>query len=176
MKRTIILAIVISLLLVILPVSLALAQSDSDAVTVTATPGAISISTSGSVDFGSVALSTTPDTSLSPMTIANASSLVVDISIGCNGWTGGATPWTYGAAGVNTALLNASASDGGTLGSTGETDFDIEVPNGSSILLIDDLPTVTTSVTWNLQLEAPTSFSGVDEQTTTVTLTTVVGG
>jgi hypothetical protein len=175
MKRTIIVAIVISLLLVILPVSLALAQSDSDVVTVTATPGTVSISTSGTYDFGSVGLSSTPDTSGSPLTITNSSSLVVDISIGCNGWSGGATPWTYGAAGADTALLNASASDGGSGGSTGVTDFDKEVPSTGSILLINDLA-VGTSPTWNLQLEAPTSFSIFDEQTTTVTLTTVVGG
>ena len=176
MKRRIIVAIVISSFLVILPVSLALAQSDTDTVTVTAIPGQVSVSTSGTYDFGPVAESSTPDTSSSPLTITNGSTLVIDISIGCDGWSSTGTAWTYGAAGADTALLNASASDSDTGGSTGITDFDIEVPSTGSILLIDDL-TVGTDPTWNLQLEAPTSFvSAFDEQTTNVTLTTVVGG
>ncbi len=175
MKSKLLIALVISLLLVILPVSLALAQTDSDEVVVTATPGTVSISTSGVYDFGSVGLSALPDTTGSPLAITNTSSLVTDISIGCTVWSSSATPWTYGAAGADTALLNASASDGGATGSTGITDFDKEVPSTGSILLIDDLA-VGTSPTWNLQLEAPISFSFFEEQTTTVTLTTVVGG
>lgn len=170
MKRTIIVAIVVSLLLAILPVGLALADTTAE-VTVTATPGSfVGISNStGSLDFGEITASSTPDTSATPFTITNSSSVVIDITVGCDGWSG-TEQWTYAAAGADTALLNASASDSDTGGSSGIGAFDKEVPSTGSILLIENLATGT-NPTWNLQLEAPTSFSHGYTQTTTVTLT-----
>ena len=53
---------------------------------------------------------------------------------------------------------------------TGAGAYDKVIPSSGSVLLADDL-TATTNVAWEMLLEAPTSFSYGNEQTTHVTVT-----
>lgn len=169
MKRTIIVVIVMSLLLAILPVGLAFAATTAD-VTVRATPSFIGITNApGTNDFGSITAGATPGTASGYFTITNGSSVATDISIKCNGWSG-TTAWTYGAAGADTGQLAASSANGGAGGSTGAGNFDITVLNGSDTLLCDAVA-IATNPTWELQLQAPSSFTHGAEQTTTVSVT-----
>lgn len=170
MKRTTIVAIVMSLLLAIFPVGLALAAT-SDDVIVTATPSFIGISNSpGTYDFGTVSANTTVNTTAPYFTITNDSSINIDIGIGCDNWSSAGSTWTYDSPAANTAQLNASSAHGGSGGSTGEGNFDKLVSSANSTLLCDNV-TVGTDPTWELQLETPTSITFGDEQTTTVTVT-----
>ncbi len=169
MKRTIIVAIVTTLLLVMFPLGLALAAT-SDDVIVTATPSFIGITNApGTNDFGTIVAGSTANTTDGFFTITNDSSVAIDIAIKSNGWSG-VTAWTYGAAGVDTGQLAASSANGGAGGSTGVGNFDKTVLNGSDTLLCDAVA-VSTNPTWELQLQAPSSFTHGDEQTTTVTVT-----
>jgi hypothetical protein len=169
MKRMIIVAVVMSLLLAMFPVGLALAATTAD-VTVTATPSFIGITNSpGTYDFGQISAGATENTTNGYFTITNGSSVAMDISIKCNGWSG-TTSWTYGSSAENTGQLAASSANGGAGGSSGAGDFDKTVLNGSDTLLCDAVGT-STNPTWELQLQAPSSFTHGDEQTTTVTVT-----
>ncbi len=132
----------------------------SDDVTVTATPSYISIDNNPAIfDFAMVDESGTPNTTTGWFTITNDSTVNITISIGCNGWSG-TTPWTYGIAGADTGQLKASDNDGL---------YDVTVPSGSTAAL-HTTGTPGTNVLWELQLDAPTSFSHGYEQTTTVTV------
>ena len=162
MKKTLI-AILLAVALIVIPVSVALA-ADTDTVTVTATPGWVSIVNGpDTYDFGVVTAGTTPSTGGSGFTITNSSTVAMDVNIGCDSWASGGTPWDYGAAGADQGQLNASDGD--------ET-YDVTVPDSGSTLLLDAVATGT-DPTWGLQLEAPSSFTHVDVQTTTITLTAV---
>jgi hypothetical protein len=170
--RKLITSLVIGVLLMY-PATSAIAATSQD-VTVTATPSFISISnTPGSYDFGLISESGTPNTGTGHFTVTNTSTVDTDISIGCDGWSGGASPWTYGASAADTARLLASATQGGTGGSGGAGSYDVTAPSGSTALLCDGL-TASTGFAWELQLEAPSSFGHGDQQTTTVTITAVV--
>lgn len=130
--------------------------------------------TPNSFDFGTVEASSTPDTTTGWFTITNSSSVTIDITIKCNGWThtAGSNDWIYGASAENTARLKASNDQGGAGGSTGAGNYDIVVPSGETgTLFCDDVATSTTTINWELQLEAPSSFTHSDPQITTVTLT-----
>jgi hypothetical protein len=175
MKRTIIVAVLMSLLLAMFPVGMALAATSAE-VTVTATPGSfIGISCDQtSYDFGDISANSTPDTTTGWATITNSSSVVIDITIGSDGWSG-TTAWTYGASGADTAQLNASATFGGSAGSSGAGAYDVTIPSGSTALLCDDLA-VGNNPAWEMQLDAPSSFTHGYTQTTHVTLTAAAGG
>jgi len=175
MKKTI-LAIMLALALVAIPISSALADTSVD-VTVTATPGWVSIAIEApdptDYDFGVVLANSTDNTGNGYFTITNYSTVDMDLDIECDGWTPTVGPgtWTYGAAGADQAQLNASSANGGVGGSTGAGDYDITVPETpGSALLCDEVGTAT-DPTFELELEAPSSFTHVDEQETTVTLT-----
>jgi hypothetical protein len=162
MKKTI-LAIMLALALIVIPVSSALA-AETDTVTVTATPGWVSISNApDTYDFGVVTAGTTPNTGSDYFTITNSSTVAMDVNIGCDGWSSSGTAWTYGAAGADTGQLNAS---------DGDDAYDVTVPSSGSAQLMNAVAT-STDPTWELELEAPSSFTHVDVQTTTVTLTAV---
>jgi hypothetical protein len=159
MRKTLI-AILIALALVVIPVGSALAATTAD-VTVTATPTFISITNSpDSYDFGVVTESSTPNTGETHFTITNGSTVPIDITIGCNGWSGAAHSWNYGASGADTGQLNASDGSGG---------YDITVPSGSTTALHSNVAKGN-NPQWGLELEAPSSFGFGDEQTTTVTI------
>ena len=172
MKRTIIVAIAISLLLAIFPVGLALAATTAD-VTVTATPSFLSITNlPASWPIGSVSANSTPNTGIDYFEITNSSGVAMDISIKCNGWSG-VSSWSYGAPATNTANLTASSGNSTGGGSSGAGTYDIDVLDGSDSLLIDAVA-AGVNPNWELQLNAPTDFTFGDEQTTTVTITATV--
>jgi len=170
MKRTIIVAIAMSLLLAMFPVVPALAATTAD-VTVTATPGSfVGISCDQTVyDFGDISANSTPNTGTGWATITNSSSVSINITIGCDGWSG-TTAWTYGANATDTAQLKASATFGGTGGSSGAGQYDVTIPSGSTIALCNGVA-VGNNPAWEMELEAPSSFTHGYEQTTHVTLT-----
>jgi hypothetical protein len=159
MRKTLI-AILMALALVLIPVGTAFADTTQDVV-VTATPTFVSITNDhATFDFGVVAASSTPNTTEDYFTVTNDSTVNIDVDIVCDGWSGGATPWIYGASGPDTALLNASDGDGA---------YDVEVDDATPTLL-HTTAGAGDDFTWELQLEAPSSFSDGDEQTTTVTI------
>ena len=171
MKKTLI-ALLLAVALIVVPVSNALA-ANTDTVTVTATPGWISIvNAPNTYDFGVVLAGATPNTGVNYFTITNSSTVDMDVNIQCDGWASGGTTWTYGAAGVDQGQLNASSGEGGVAGSGGSGLYDVTIPNGVDALLCDAVGTAT-SPQWEMELEAPSSYTGVDVQSTTVTLTGV---
>ena len=128
----------------------------------------------GSFDFGAVMASSTPNTTTGWFAITNSSNVTIDINIKCNGWsfTAGSNDWIYGASAEDTARLKASNDQGGVGGSSGAGNYDIIVPSGETgTLFCNDVATSTTTINWELQLEAPSSFTHFDPQITTVTLT-----
>jgi len=156
----------------LLSLSVPVFAATSQDVTVTATPSFISISNApASFDYVTVAAGVDEQTSNGYFTVTNPSTVALDISIECNGWSG-TSSWTYGAPGEDQAQLKASSGDGGVGGSTGAGAFDINLLNGSGTLLCDAVGT-STNPTWELQLDAPSSFTHGAEQTTTVTITAV---
>ena len=145
-------------------------------VTISATPSAVGISnnsaTGNAFDFETVAADTDEHTGNGYFTITNTSVVNIDITIQCTTpWahTAGSNDWTYGAAAEDTAQLEASSGDSVTGGSTGAGDFDIVILTASATLLMGNVPT-TTNPTWELQLDAPTSFTHTDPQECTITL------
>jgi hypothetical protein len=155
-------AILIALLLVVIPVGTALAATTAD-VTVTATPSFVSISNSpSSYDFGAVTEDTDEDTGTSYFSVTNDSSVNITVTIQCTStWdSGGGSDWTYGAPGADQAQLKASDGDGA---------YDVTVPTGSAATL-HTTSTAGEDFTWELQLDAPTSFSFGDAQQSTVTI------
>ncbi|MBA7635474.1 hypothetical protein ES703_43078 [subsurface metagenome] len=159
MKRLVI-AVILAVALAIVPVSGVLADTSQD-VTVTATPSYVSISNSPiDFDFGTVAAGVDEDTGTGHFTITNGSTVTIDITIVCNGWSGGTTPWTYGPAAADTGELKASDGDG---------TYDVTVDDTTPAALASSV-SAGAPVSWELELDAPISFSHGAEQTTTVTL------
>ena len=160
MKRTLI-AILMALALVLIPVGSALAATSAE-VTVTATPGFVSITNlPNSFDFGVVTGGSTPNTTTGWFTITNASTVAMDVNIKCTAWTS----WTYGAPAEDQGQLKASDGDGA---------YDVTIVAINTDYLLMSAVGVGVDPTWELQLDAPTSFTNVDVQTTTVTITAVV--
>ena len=161
MKRTIIVAILTSLILAMFPVGLALAATTAD-VTVTATPSFVSIANSSSTyDFGTITVNTTSQSATNAFTVTNTSSVPINVSIATTTttWSGG-TGWTHSdtaAAGADTAGLKANP--GGSWG-TG----DVIIKNASPNNIVSS-QAASTNFNWGIQLIAPTSFSdGVQKQ------------
>jgi len=171
MKRALI-AILLALALVVIPFGSAFA-ANSAGVTVTATPGWVSITNAPDFfDFGVVLAGINEQTAGGDFTINNASTVDMDVTIECDGWTGAvpANSWAYGAPGENSGQLNSSI-DGGDVGGTW-----LLIPESpaSAATLVSDVAPTDPDPTWDLQLEAPTSFTYVDVQTTIITLTAAV--
>jgi hypothetical protein len=141
-------------------------------VTVTATPEYIAIADNATTcDFGTVAASSSTNTSTSYIAITNTSSVQTDITVAVTGatWTGG-TPWTHSdtaTAGADTVGLKANRA--GTWG-TG----DVIVKNASPNYIYENCP-ATTNFNYGLALIAPTSFSDGVQKTNTVRVTAVAG-
>ena len=158
--RKVLISLMVVVALLLLP-TVALADT-SQQVTVTATPSYIAISNApGTYDFSVITAGGTPNTGTGHFTITNNSSITINITIVCNGWSGAGNSWTYGAAGADTAQLKASDGDGA---------YDVTVDDTTPAALASSVG-VSTNPTWELQLDAPTSFTYGDEQTTTVTVT-----
>ncbi|NQT31133.1 MAG: hypothetical protein HQ588_02265 [Deltaproteobacteria bacterium] len=174
MKKTL-LAILLAVALIVIPVGSALALP-SDTVTITATPTYISIDvTQTDFDFGVVAVSSFNDTTTSGpkgvggtagaddyFDIVNTSTIDIDIEIYSDSWDGGANDWTWGASDADTGQLNASTDQGST--------WSINVPNSASNVLLFDGLVALTDDSFDLQLEAPSSFSYGNAQQTIVTV------
>jgi len=175
MKRLVI-SVLLAVVLLVIPVSGALAATTQD-VTVTATPSFVSIANSpDSWAIGAVLEDTDKDTGNDFFTITNSSGVVIDITIQCTtawAFTSGSNSWTYGAPAADTAQLKASSGEGnGTPpddGSAGTGLFDITILTASAKLLIKQCPTAT-SPQWEMELDAPVTFSHGDPQDCTVTL------
>lgn len=144
----------------LLAAPVAVLGATSATVTVNATPQFVSISLNDTTHaFGVVAASATPNTGTAHFGITNASTIITDNTIVANGWTGG-TGWTWGAAGADTGRLKASDGDGA---------YDVTVDETTPIALKNAVA-ATTNWAFELQLEAPSSFTFGDIQETTVTI------
>jgi hypothetical protein len=160
MRKTL---IAILMALVVIPVSSAFADTTAG-VTVKATPTYVGITVALTLnDFGVVTASSTPATGETHFTITNSSSVAIDTTIKCNGWTGASGHnWSYGASGTDQGQLKASSGSGG---------YTITVPVDPTTIALHSNVSVGNNPQWGLQLEAPSSFSYGDTQTTTVTIT-----
>lgn len=155
MKRWLIVLVVLVALL--LPTAtFALTTAD---VVITATPSFISISVSPGTwtVTGTIAASTTENTTTTYFTVTNTSSIITDQTISVNttdNWTGG-TEWIHSDTCVPAAnTVGLKANKGGTWG-TG----DIIVKRiAQSPNLIADNQTATTNYNFGLSIWTPTSF------------------
>lgn len=171
MKRLLI-SVVLAVALLVVPVSGALAETTAE-VSVTAVPSYVTITNAPtSFDFATVVADTDEQTSNGYFTITNGSGVTIDITIQCTTpwyFTVGSNSWTYGAPAENTAQLKASSANGGTGGSQLEGSFDITILSASATLLMDGVTSVT-NPTWELQLDAPITFTHGDAQECKITL------
>jgi len=163
MKKTLI-AVLLAVALAVVPVGSALAAT-SDTVTITATPTYISITnnsaTGNNFDFGVIAANSHNNTGTGYFTVTNNSTVNINVDIVCDGWhTPPTNHWTYASPAADTAELLASDGGGG---------YGVTVDDTTPAAL-HTTATAGADFTWELQLEAPTSFSYGDQQTTTVTI------
>jgi hypothetical protein len=115
-------------------------------------------------DFGVVAAGVDQDTGTNYFTVTNNSTGNITVTIVCDGWadtTDDTSPWIYGAPAANTAQLKASDGDGA---------YDITVDDTTPATL-HTTSTPGDDFSWELQLDAPTSFTHGHSQQTTVILT-----
>jgi hypothetical protein len=122
-------------------------------------------------NFGSVAESSTYNTTTTYFTLTNASSIQTDqtINVTTSNWTGG-VGWIHSdtcTPGVNTAGLKANR--GGTWG-TG----DVIVPYSTSNYIYENCP-ASTNYTFGLKLYTPTEFTDGSVKTIIVRITAVAG-
>ncbi|TRZ52029.1 MAG: hypothetical protein D4S01_03655 [Dehalococcoidia bacterium] len=172
MKRLVI-SVVLAVALVIVPASGVLAAT-TDTVTVTASPSYVEIANAPDTwAIGAVTAGVDDQTANDFFTITNGSGVAIDITIQVTtdwAFTSGSNSWTYGAPGADTGQLKASSGEGnGASGGSGLFDITLEGQAGSAVLLINACPTIT-SPQWELQLDAPSSFTHGDPQDCTVTL------
>lgn len=144
-------------------------------VTVTATPSGIAISDNcAAYDFGTVATSSTTNSSTNYIGITNTSSIQTDITIAVTtaNWTGG-TEWIHdntATAGADTAGMNSNR--GGTWG-TGEVI--VESSDGGTPNYIYENCPATTNFDYGISLLAPTSFSDYTQKSITLRIEAVAG-
>lgn len=135
-------------------------------VTITVTPALIEVSDNvSSIDFGTLNVGATSNTSTDFVGITNTSNIQTDQTIAVTGntWTGGATPWTHSdtaTAGADTAGLYSNR--GGTWGSG-----DVIVKYSSPNYIYEDCP-ATTDYDYGLSMIMPTSSTVYDQKTNTV--------
>lgn len=158
------LGIALALVLFLSPVAgllgfggLALANT-TQTVTINVTPQWISISnTPNTYGFGTVATSSTPNTTITGFNVTNNGSVTVNIAISTNGWS---PNWTYGSPASETANLTA-----------GITSFNIAMTAIDTGYSLKTNLAAAGSQAWGLQLNAPTAFTEGNLQNTTITLT-----
>lgn len=144
----------------------------SQNVSVNATPAYVSISNAPTTfAFGTIAAGASPNSTAGWFTITNSSTVNIDISLSSNEWSSGGTTWTWGAPAADTGRIMGSSANGGVGGSSGAEAFDIEASAGGNLMC--DGVTSVTNPTWEIELEAPSSYTAGDLQTTTLTLTAV---
>jgi hypothetical protein len=164
--KKVLLATLLAVALTVVPVGSALAANTAD-VTVNATPGWVSIIVAPtSQDFGVVLAGATPDTTAGVgFTVTNDSTVAMDLDVQCTtvwGPVTGTNSWTYAdAAAADTGSLNFSTTGGPPW---------TFIPSAAAVAMADAVG-VGTDPTFDLQLEAPTSFTHVDEQQCIITLT-----
>jgi len=173
------LAILVVIMALILSWATPVFGATTQDVTITATPSYIAISNApASWAAGIITANTDEDTGNGYFTITNTSTVNIDISMYVSAnWThtSGSNDWTYGAPAANTGRLKVSSADGGTGGSTGAGNFDITLVYGvGGALLVCDNVSTATSPTWEMQLDAPSSFTHGDGQSANVTMTAVL--
>lgn len=168
-EKRLLVALALALALVLVPAGMALAATTQD-VEITATPTYIAISNAPtSWAAGLIAADTDTDTGNDHFTITNTSTVNIDISFYvADNWTS----WTYGSPAADTAQLKVSSGEGGTGGSTGSGDFDITLiyGSGNATLVCDNL-TALSDAQWEMELDAPTSFTHGTAQSANITMT-----
>lgn len=176
--KSVLTRVLVSLLLSLLPIvgvvsfpHIVFALTTAD-VTVNATPAYVSISCNVSFyNFGTVAASSTTNTTTSYFGITNASTVQTDQTIGVTAatWSGG-DGWSHddgGTAGDNITAIYANR--GGTWG-TG----DIIVKYASPNYVYENCP-ITTNYDFGLSLQAPTVLYDAAEKTITVRVSATQG-
>jgi len=145
-------------------------------VTVTATPSYIAISNApNSWAAGVITASTDVSTGNNYFTITNTSTVNIDISFYVSANWSGTSSWTYGAPAADTGQLKVSSANGGVGGSSGVGNYDktLVYGAGAAVLVCDNVSTAT-SPKWEMQLDAPTSFTHGAAQSANVTMTAVL--
>lgn len=155
---------VVALMWLSIPLGLVFAATTAD-VTINATPTYISITVNNTTfDFSTVAASSTENTTAGYFGITNVSTVSTDNTIVSNGWQdtdgGSNNPWTWGNAAEDTAEMNAS---------DGDAAYDVVVDDSTPASLKVGVG-ATTDWVFELELEAPSSFTFGDAQGTTITV------
>ncbi len=170
MKR-ILISLVLALLLILGTALPAMAATTAD-VTVTATPTFIGITVSPtSYDFGTVADSSTTNTTTTYFTINNTSSVQTDQTISVTGttWSGGVT-WAHSETATPGAdTVGLKAQKGGTWGAAA-----VIVKNGTPNYIAEN-QAANTNYSFGLSLLAPTSSTDGVQKSVTVRVTAAAG-
>jgi len=146
---------------VLLPTTVSAATTAT--VTVNATPSFIAIAVNVSTfNFSTVAEDTDEDTTAGYFGITDTSTVATDNTIVANGWayTSGSNNWTWGSPAADTGQLKASVSTG---------NYSVTVDDVTPIALLND-NAPSTNWAFELELDAPTSFTHGDAQSTLVTI------
>lgn len=166
MKRRLglVLVSVTVLLIALIGGAVPMSAATTQDVTIDALPQFLSISNSPSTfDFLTVAAGVDEDTGTDYFTVTNTASVVTDIDIkAITGWEGGANDWTWGAAAEDTARLHASDGDGA---------YDVVITNVDTDYELMNSLAATTDDSWELELDAPSSFTYGNAQQIVVRLT-----
>ena len=172
--RKLLISLFLAILCIVFGVSSAMAETTQD-VEVTATPSFISISNAPtSWAAGIIVADTDTDTGNDFFTITNTSTVNVDISFYVSdnwSFTSGSNSWTYGAPGENQGQLKVSSGEGGVGGSGGSGTFDktLVYGAGNAVLVCDNL-TALGEAQWEMELDAPSSFTHGDAQSANITM------
>lgn len=159
--------LLMALLLVFTPAMPALAAT-SVTVDINATPAYISISVNNtSWDFSTVKAGVDEQTATAYFGIDNTGTTVqTNTTIVSDGWdfvSGGSTAWSWGAPAADTCQLKGSDGDGA---------FDVTIDDSTPVNLVSGTAAAT-NWTFEIQIDAASSYTHGDEQETTLTLSCV---
>jgi hypothetical protein len=144
-----------------------LAATTAD-ITITATPTFLSISVDPtSYGFGTIAASSTPNSTTDHFTVTNSSNVITNHTIAVTSatWTGG-VGWTHSdTATPGSDTVGMKANKGGTWGA-GDVIVKSAAPNN-----IATSQAATTNYSFGLQLVAPTAFTDGVQKSNTVRIT-----
>ena len=150
--------------LAIMPIA-TVSASDTAGVQIDATPTFIGIALNVSVfDFGLVAADTDENTTAGYFGVTDSSTITINTSIQCNStWAGGAG-WTWGAAGEDTGKIAASNGTGA---------YDVDIAATTTDYELNISASAGDDWVFELELDAPSSFTYGDAQQCQLLLTAV---
>ena len=148
--------------LALMPVAVSAATTAG--VTISATPTFISIALNVSTfNFSTVTADTDEDTTTGYFGVTDSSTVTVNTTIQCNStWTGGGNNWAWDVAGENQGLIKASNGTGA---------YDVVIAAIDTEYSLNISGVAGTNFVFELELDAPSSFTYGDPQSCQLKLT-----